>query len=648
MAVNTADMSDITDNTARFSWRDGKNLLLLSAVLLISFLTFLPSLQNGFVNWDDQINVYQNPNLTRISDWGTFVDSVATIFTSDVMGNYNPLPIFSFAIESALYGLDNPEWMHLGNILLHLFCVYLVFRIGMALGLNPLAAAFCSLLFGIHPLRVESVAWITERKDVLLGCFYFLALFFYLKRVKTVEQKGYSWQILLCFILALLSKIQAVALPLSMLLIDYYAGRKLELKLIVEKWLYFSLSLITGIVGILFLRADGGIQNNNLFPFTERIFIGAYSYCVYLVKSILPYEMVPVYPYPAALDWLFYVCLILIAALAGLGIYLYRTEKKVPLFGLLFFTVNIMFLLQVVGAGQGFLADRFTYIPYFGLFFTYAWGFQWLSKTYGAYAKLISAVAIILCAGFAYLSFEQNKIWQDGETLWSHVLEHFPATSLAWENRASYYEEQGKTEAAYRDYSRAITLKPTSPSAYFSRGTLYLRTTDQQQLLSALQDLSMAIKLSPGTSSYLVNRGIVLSQLDRLDAALQDFNTAEKHSPGRTDIYLYRSKIFFKLGQYAQAQADLERYLELNPKDASMWSNLGTVARLNGRFADSVRAFDRALRIDPGNLEYHYKRAITYYEMGDLEQASKEVNQLKSRGFQGIHPEFENLLHQPN
>ena len=142
-------------------WKSKKNLLFLSAILIISFMVYLPSLQNEFVNWDDQVNIYENSYITNISNWESFSESVKVIFTTRLYGYYKPLVILSFAFEKMIYGLDRPGLWHLNNIILHLICVLLVFRIALALELKIIPAAFCALLFGIHPMRVESVAWIT-------------------------------------------------------------------------------------------------------------------------------------------------------------------------------------------------------------------------------------------------------------------------------------------------------------------------------------------------------------------------------------------------------------------------------------------------------------------------------------------------------
>ncbi len=629
-------------------WKSKKNVLFLSAILIISFMAYLPSLQNGFVNWDDNFNIYQNPHITNISTWESFVESVKGIFTTGVNGNYNPLSILSFAFEKMIYGLDNPEWWHLDNIILHLICVLLVFRIALALGLKLIPAAFCALLFGIQPMRVESVAWITERKDVLFGSFYLLALYYYIKSVKLSFRKRYQLIILASFILALLSKIQAVALPLSMLLVDYYFDRKLSMKLVYEKWLYFLLSLITGIVGIYFLRVIGALENEIFPPYFKRMFLGSYSYIVYIIKSVVPYRMVPAYFYPDEIGWMVYASMVPALSIIGLIYYFFLQKKKVIVFGLLFFTFNIMFLLQIISAGQGLMADRFTYIAYLGLFFIYAFGVQWALEKYGVFNKLIYLAALLILGVFGYITYEQNKLWKNGETLWSHELKYYPRVPLAWAYRGHYYKDEGRFKEALHDYNNGIAVKPDNPRAYYNRGNLYssLISADPDALRLALNDYTKAIQLSPGTSEYLVNRGAVYIKINMFDNALQDFNAAERIDP--TDHYIYhnRSTIYINLGQYDKAQPDLEKYLNLNPYNPDMWSKLGMVSRLNLQYENSLNAFNRAIQINPDRLSYYSERLKTYYEMGDIQRARNDLDFLKLNGFKDIPTGYEWLINQ--
>lgn len=562
-------------------WKNKENLLFLAVILVVSFTVFLPSLQNKFVNWDDNLFVYENQYVTDISSWGGFLGNAKGIFASTVAGGYTPLVILSFSFEKMLYGLDSPSWWHLNNIILHLINVLLVFRIAQALELKLIPAAFCALLFGIHPMRVESVAWIAERRDVLYGAFYLFALYYYIKSVKLSFQKRYLLLIISSFILALLSKIQAVALPLSMLAVDYYFNRKLSPKLVFEKWLYFLLSFGIGLLGLYLLNRVGVDEVNEYYPLSKRIFFGSYAYVIYLMKSIFPYEMLPLYPFPrfyATTGWFFYVTMLLVLSVLGATYSFFLKKNRVVVFGLLFFTFNVMFVLQIKIGGKAFLADRYTYIAYFGLFFIYASGLQWLLGKYEKSARLVYAVALLVLGGLGWLNFQQNKIWKNGETLWSHELKSYGQTPFAWEKRANYYDKVGRTKEALNDYSEVIALNGYSPRAYDSRGLAYVR-------------------------------------LNMFDKALGDFNEAIKLDPKSHNTYRNRSILYFNLGQYEKAQSDLEKYLKLKPEDSDMWANLGTIRRMNKDYNDSINAFNRAIQINHNKSAYFKGRAKTYTEM---------------------------------
>src|SRR5678815_279196 len=222
--------------------------------LVLTTIAFIPTFSNDFVNWDDDFNLANNIN-TALLNW----DNVVNIFSQNVIGNYNPLPILTFAIERKFFGL-NPTVYHVNNLLLHLFCVFMVYRIFRSLNLTALASGFGALLFGIHPMRVESVAWVTERKDVLFGAFFLAALWYYIQYVRTDFKKKYFYYALGLFIVSLFAKIQAVSLPLAMLVVDYLFKRPLTFSLVLEKWMFFLSAFIIGVVGIVFLRQQGSMD----------------------------------------------------------------------------------------------------------------------------------------------------------------------------------------------------------------------------------------------------------------------------------------------------------------------------------------------------------------------------------------------------
>ena len=204
----------------------------IALTLLLTFLCFSSGLQHGFVAWDDDRNIYENEHIKSLND-ENFWANTKEIWQSTVIGNYNPLTIWTFAVEKKIYGMDDLGKWHLTNILLHLLCVWLVYKIALLLGIGWQGALFVAMLFGIHPMRVESVAWLTERKDVLYGAFYLSALLLYIKG--KVESRNFMIWIVLLFILSLFSKIQAVVLPLSMILVDYYFEGKITWKSILGK-----------------------------------------------------------------------------------------------------------------------------------------------------------------------------------------------------------------------------------------------------------------------------------------------------------------------------------------------------------------------------------------------------------------------------
>lgn len=602
-------------------WTSKKNFLSVALVLGISFMVYLPCLQSQFVNWDDHFNVYENPYVAEVADWSGFLENAKGIFRTPTGFSYNPLTILSFSVDKLLFGLDSPGWWHLNNILLHLLSTFLVLRITSALGLKLIPAAFCALLFGIHPMRVESVAWISERRDLLYGAFYLLALYYYIKAVKFSFRKRYLLIILLSFVLALLSKIQAVALPLSMLAVDYYLGREVSLKLVAEKWFYFLLSLVTGLAGIYFLKSGGVFEDFEHIPILNRVFNGSYAYIVYIIKSVIPYKMAPKYPFPdfhQPIGWMFYASAALSAAILGSIYYFFLKKKKILVFGLLFFTFNVMFVLQIKIGGNAFLADRYTYIAYFGLFFIDACGLQLLLEKFDKFDKLIYVAALVVLSTFAYLNFEQNKIWKNSATLWSHELKYYDQDIAAWANRAAYYNENGRIKEALHDYSKAISLDPNYAALYVRRGDMYFDSNRPANLRLALQDYSKAIELSPGTAAYLLSRGAVYASLNMFVNALEDLDAAARLEPQNYYIYQNRFRIYLEFGQDLKAQADLEKYLDLNPSNPAMWAQLGDIRRVNGQYEKALTAYDRAIQLKPAEPAYLAGRLKTSSEMGNL------------------------------
>lgn len=596
----------------------------LYAVLAITAILFLNTLQHGFVNWDDPVNILENPNLN-----GFNFENIKGIFTSTVIGNYNPLPIFMFAVEKAIFGLE-PLVFHFNNVLLHLVCVFLVYKFLIKLKLSPLAAAFGALLFGIHPMRVESVAWITERKDVLFGAFYLGALLTYIKSLEKPKQakKWLSWTFGL-FVLSSLSKIQAVSLPLSMLAIDYYFKRPLKFTLIIEKIPFFIISIITGLVGIYFLGSDGSLEDATNYTNLERLLIGAYSYCVYLIKWILPYEMSPLYPYEKEIPTLAYVAPLGVLATIGAFYWAFIKEKRAIVFAISFFTFNVMFMLQVVGAGQGFIADRFTYIPYLGLFFLMAF---YLEKLLAKQAKNRTAIFAGIGAYMilmSFMTFNQNKIWENGETLWTHASKCYPETFTPYQNRGKYYQSVGQIDKAEADFTKSIATATDKDVPYNSRGKLYF---DKGQNDKALADFNNAVLAGTDLAEIYINRGSALAQSGNLQAALPDFTKGIELDPTFKQGFLMRSLLYYSTQQYDLAANDMKEAVKLTPNSDKNHFECGNYLNLANKPQEAITYLTRAIELNNTNPQYYRERSNSYLKLGDIEAAQQDQNSAKRLG----------------
>jgi protein O-mannosyl-transferase len=610
---------------------DRKNQLTLLSILAVTFIAFFPSLNADFVNWDDDYNILNNDNLNRF-DW----EYIVGIFTSTVIGNYNPLSIFTFALEKHFFGLD-PFVFHLNNILLHLVCVVLVYKLGFMLRLNPTATIILTCLFAIHPMRVESVTWITERKDVLFAAFYFWALLIYARGAFEGKKKWDTAAILILFLLSGLSKIQAVSLPLSMLAVDYLAGRKIELKLLFEKAHYFMISLAIGLAGIFFLKMEGSLEATAVHGIVDRFFIGMYSFTVYIVKSVYPYEMVPLYPYNNPLKWHEYLGIPGVALIGLTTWYLWKNNRRVAIFGLLFFTFNIVFLLQVLGAGQGYLADRFTYVAYFGLFFAFAFyidkGLKSISQSK---RKPVIAGLVALGLLYSYWTFEQTKIWENSGTLWTHVIAHYPNTPLPFGNRANYYRDEGMTEQALADYAEAIRLEPDRHAAYNSRGKLYF---DTGRFEEALENYKKAITINPDNGEYHTNLGSTYGMLGRMQDGIEAMTRGLELRPNFAQGYANRSVMYNEVREHQKALADIESYLSMEPFNGDMWYEKGRTYRFMNQPQNALEAYNRAIELDSSKPIFFLERSRVHFDLGNLPQARENMEIAESMGMQ-IDPNY--------
>lgn len=564
---------------------------ILAGCLVLTFAVFANTLSAGFVNWDDHGYLWLNPLVQPLSG-----QAISQMFTGHTCGNYSPLVVLSYCIE---HGFDNivkpgamvadnfnPFTYHFTNVMLHLGATAMAFVFFRALGLRGWALGLATALFGIHPMRVESVAWVTERKDVLYGLFFIASLYAYWQYVQEQGNKT-RWYLaaLGLGLLSYFSKIQAVSLPLSMLCLDYLAGRNLlSIKVWMEKAPLFVLSLIFGLVGIHFLGVAEGLKDTG-YPIMERFFFATYSLFIYLWKLIAPFGLSAYYPYPktGALPAVYYATPLL---LAGVFWWVWRSAKtgKDVVFGFIFFLLNIMFVLQFKGAGKAFMADRFTYIPYIGLFYILAK--KYADITEGRVDSGLKSILPYIAAAFvgmcAVLTFMQNKTWQSSLTLWDNVTQKHPEDALSWNNYGLAYLDKEDAEKAYPIYEKAL-------------------------------------KADPNLFDALFNMGVTLNKLKKYKEAIQYYDRAIAVKPNSADAYFSRGQVHSNAGETDQAVADFQKSLELGntrPKDEVM-AAIANAYNTGKQFDKAAAAYEEALKTKP-DADYHFKKGNALAAGGNM------------------------------
>jgi tetratricopeptide (TPR) repeat protein len=476
-------------------------------------------------------------------------------------------------------------------------------------------------------MRVESVAWITERKDVLFGMFYLISLLLYVTYHKT-DNKFYCCLSLAVFALSLLSKIQAVSLPFSLLLIDYWFNKKLTGKLLLEKVPFFLLSLMTGFIGIHFLREQGSLEVGNIMPFFQRLFIGSYSYIIYIIKSIVPYQLSALYTFPAELTIVHYISMLPALAVLFLSVFTFKT-KRFFTFGILFFTLNIVFMLQVVGAGQGFIADRFTYIPYIGLFFIYAVLFEKLIVKFQPQKVMLYSILSVYLLLISVQTLNQIKIWKNSETLWTDVINKQPDAALAYNNLAHYYVQKNQPEKALTNYNTAIELQPQKAQTYNNRGKIYF---DGGEYDKALEDYNKSLSLKPEYPDALANRGAVYGAINQFDKAIEDFTKVMEIDSENSDVISNRGYVYYQINEFEKAIADFKLYLQFKSNDAEIINLIGLCYAKLEDYDSAILEYNRAIQMEPANGLFYLNRSFVFNSKGEKSTALKDAQQAQKLG----------------
>ncbi|TAH40311.1 MAG: tetratricopeptide repeat protein [Bacteroidetes bacterium] len=628
--------------------KDNAFLVSIGWIALLSLGTWMlysSSLKFDILNWDEKHYIYEQSMTLGVS-W----ENIQAMFSKKVLGSYNPLVLVSFAIDHDLSD-SKASWYHGVNVFFHILNTLLLFAVVRKLGFRPLIAGFVALLFAIHPMHIESVAWIASRKDVLMGFFMFSSWLIYLQFRKTKKWYTYAFSILL-FLFALLSKAQAVTLPLIFILSDYLQDKTWTWKALYNKIPFLILSLIIGYVAV-----SGSTFSADKYAiplsFIDKISYSLIALWVYIYKAILPIQQSAIYAFPEKGSQQFILQLIISTLLViGAAWLIVKNFRARPLiaFALLFFLMNTFLTLHIVAVNSSLIYERFAYLSYIGLFFLVA-----LPLGNEKFKKQAPWFFAGVCILFAYLTSQRLPVWKNSIALWTDTIEKNPSSSEAYNNRGDYYNSAGVLDKAFEDFTNSTKVNTKQPNAFNNLAVIWFKRND---LDKALVENQKALDLDPEYAQATSNRGILYFNKGQMDSAKFYYRKAIGLLPNYAfaicnlgSVYLKEEKPDSAIMYYKQALAiqtqyhDASKYLGLaylkkqafddaeqamyNAQKMSKTSDalqvlsseyviLASKAFHNDEKDKAILLCERAIKANPQNAEAYYNLGGYYMTLQNL------------------------------
>jgi protein O-mannosyl-transferase len=578
---------------------------------LVTLLVYLPVGRDGFLVYDDDVYVTGNTMVQKGLTWA----GVRWAFTTSHASNWHPVTWLSHMTDCELFGL-NAGAHHLVNALIHTANAVLLFALLLRLtgGLWP--SLFVAALFAWHPLRVESVAWVSERKDVLSTFFALLTLLAYVAYVshKTASATRMYLLCLFLFALGLMSKPMVVSLPFVMLLLDYWplqrwsrvesrgsskdAGPALDSRhstlgsLVLEKWPFFLLAAASCVVTFLVQYHGQAVMTLQRFPLHSRMANALIAYERYLGKTFWPSDLAILYPLPNHLSWIPALGLV-----GGVSCLIWRTRRSHPylLVGWLWFLGTLVPVIGLVQVGVAAMADRYTYFPLVGVFIMLTFGIRDLAGRWQIPKPAITVCAGLVLGSCLLLTASQLRYWRDSETLFVHVLAVTENNHVAHFDLGLALEQKGELTAALAEYRAAEKLAPDMFQIHNNLGHL-LNTLGRHE--EALAEYRQALLLDPTQPPLHIGSGIVLAELGRFDEALREFQEAARLDPAYSSAPFEIGKLRLKQGRDTEAIDEFRAALRIEPNNFRILAYTARVlaASENPQIRDGQTAFVLAVK----------------------------------------------------
>ena len=593
-------------------------------IALATFLTFFPALRNDFVGWDDDENLVSNPHYRGLG-WS----QIRWMFTTFHMGPYQPLSWMTLGLDYLIWGM-NPVGYHLTNLILHaanaVFFYFICRRLlTVALPMSnhqgawqlTMSAAFAALVFAIHPLRVESVAWATERRDVLSGFFFLATLDCYLRANSDSHADGGSrrWihAALAVYVLSLLSKAITITLPVVLFILDIYPLRRLhwsprqwfvsaERPVLREKIPFVLVAIPFALIALLGQQQASALRSLDSYSLGSRLAQTLFGPSFYWWKTVVPVKLSPLYEIPPhfSLSDPSIVAGVIATIILTISFYLLKNRWPAGLACWLYSIVVLAPVLGIVPTGPQLVADRYSYLCGLSWAILAGGGLLYFLRVSGQRrsgapsALAATVVAIVILGTLASLTWRQTEIWQNTATLWSHVLKLDPNSSIAHYNLGRFLAKQGKQTEAISHYRIALSVRPDDADAHNNLGLLLAVRGDVN---ASLEEFQKAVQIDPNYAKGFFNLGRVYARQGELENAVQNYRQALKLSPDEVEIHLGLGNVLARQGKLEAATAQFRRAINLKPDFAEAHVALARLLAAQGKKNEAEGHYEEALRL---------------------------------------------------
>jgi tetratricopeptide (TPR) repeat protein len=583
-----------------------------------------------FINYDTPTYVYEN---NYVKD-GLTTKGIKWAFTTLHFSNWHPLTWLSHMLDVQLYGLE-PGRHHLTSVLFHIANILLLFGILRRMTDDMWRCLIVAVLFALHPLHAQSVAWVAERKDVLSTLFGFLTLGYYFRYV-AYRGIGRYVLILLFFILGLMAKPMIVTLTFVMLLLDYWPLQRYPFQcvkkvktaggptdtlffLIAEKMPLFIMAAGSSLVTLIAQKAGGAVGSIEAYPFSLRMANALIAYMGYIAKLFWPVNLAAIYPY----NWELPVWQVWLACffIFGISCFTIKSYKSKPWFlvGWLWYLGTLVPVIGLVQVGTQAMADLYTYFPLIGIYIIIAWGLSDLMARW-RYRKVgLATLAVAITGVLMVASWRQIGYWRDTVTLLKRAVEVTGANYMAYNNIGQGLLVAGKAREAVENFKKSLEINPRSAIAHFNLG---LALAGQDRLKEALGSCAEAVRLKPDFAEAYNCQGKTQLRLGKPDQAVLNYQQAIKIDPTYAEAYNNLGNALFRLGKNDQALASYQQAITIDPADAEAHNSLGNFWYHTGHSEKAFPQFIQALKINPKFAEAYNGAGAALIQMGEARKAA--------------------------